>query len=144
MAPPPVAAPAVSAATRAKFAADHPHDILVVEDNPVNLRLVTVMLKSLGYEPATAGNGAEALTVLATRAFDLVLMDVQMPVLDGFGATRALRAGEAGELNRTKRVVALTANASHEDRDACIAAGMNDFLSKPIERPRLLEILSAK
>jgi CheY-like chemotaxis protein len=67
-----------------------------------------------------------------------------MPVLDGFGATRALRAGEAGELNRTKRVVALTANASHEDRDACIAAGMNDFLSKPIERPRLLEILSAK
>ncbi len=144
MAPPPVAAPAVSAATRAKFAADHPHDILVVEDNPVNLRLVTVMLKSLGYEPATAGNGAEALTVLGTRAFDLVLMDVQMPVLDGFGATRGLRAGEAGELNRTTRVVALTANASHEDRDACIAAGMNDFLSKPIERPRLLEILSAK
>ncbi len=143
-APVPAAPLAVAAATRAKFAAEHPHTILVVEDNPVNLRLVTVMLRALGYDPATAGDGTEALTALAARPFDLVLMDVQMPVLDGYGATRALRAGDAGEFNRTTRVVALTANASHEDRDACLAAGMNDFLSKPIERPRLLEILGAK
>jgi PAS domain S-box-containing protein len=135
---------ATAAATRAKFAAEHPHTILIVEDNVVNLRLVTVMLKALGYDPATAGNGAEALIALAAQPYDLVLMDVQMPVLDGFGATRALRAGEAGELNRSTRVVALTANASHEDRDASLAAGMNDFLSKPIQRPRLLEILGQK
>jgi CheY-like chemotaxis protein len=70
-------------------------------------------------------------------------MDVQMPVLDGYAATQRLRAGAAGDLNRHTRVVALTANASNEDRDACLAAGMNDFLSKPIERPRFLEVLSA-
>ena len=80
---------------------------------------------------------------MATREFDRVLMDVQMPVLDGFETTRRLRAGAAGESNRRVRVVALTASASTEDRDACLAAGMDDFLSKPIERPRLLLILAA-
>ena len=118
--------------------------ILLVEDNAVNLRLITAMLQALGYQPATATDGGAGLKALATQRFDLVLMDVQMPVLDGFAATRALRAGEAGELNRQTRVVALTANASNEDRDACLASGMNAFLTKPIERPRLLEVLSAK
>ena len=140
---PPALAPA-AAVNRTKFAADHPLEILVVEDNAVNLRLITAMLTGLGYQPTTATDGAVALTTLAAQRFNLVLMDVQMPVLDGFAATRALRAGEAGELNRQVRVVALTANASNEDRDACLASGMNAFLTKPIERPRLLEVLSAK
>ncbi|MEY2878099.1 MAG: hypothetical protein RLZZ15_479 [Verrucomicrobiota bacterium] len=143
----PRAAPAATgdaAATQAKFAAAHPLDILVVEDNPVNIRLVTAMLKALGYTPATASDGAQGLTALAAHRYDLVLMDVQMPVLDGFGATRRLRDGEAGELNRRVRVVALTANAASEDRDACLAAGMDDFLTKPIQRPRLLEVLAKK
>ncbi|MSU50910.1 MAG: PAS domain-containing hybrid sensor histidine kinase/response regulator [Opitutus sp.] len=137
-------ATATAAPTQAGFAVEHPCDILVVEDNAVNLRLITAMLKTLGYAPAIAGDGAEALVVLAGRRFDLVLMDVQMPVLDGFAATRQLRAGEAGEINRRVRVVALTANAANEDRDACLAAGMDDFLSKPIQRPRLLEMLAGK
>jgi CheY-like chemotaxis protein len=137
--------PALPAAalSQAHFARNHPLHILVVEDNAVNLRLITALLKSLGYSPATAVDGGEALTRLAAEPFDLVLMDVQMPVLDGYAATQRLRAGAAGDLNRHTRVVALTANASNEDRDACLAAGMNDFLSKPIERPRFLEVLSA-
>ena len=110
----------------------------------MNLRLVTAMLKALGYTPATAGDGAEALVMLAGQPFDLVLIDVQMPVLDGFGATRQLRAGAAGEINRRTRVVALTANAASEDRDACLAAGMDDFLSKPIQRVPLLEMLAKR
>jgi signal transduction histidine kinase/DNA-binding response OmpR family regulator len=140
----PLPAMAAAAPARARFATEHPRAILVVEDNAVNLRLITAMLKALGYTPATAGDGAEALATLGARKFDLVLMDVQMPVLDGFATTRRLRAGDAGELNRHTPVVALTANASIEDRDACLAAGMNEFLSKPIERPRLLEVLTTK
>jgi CheY-like chemotaxis protein len=130
--------------TQTNFAIEHPLEILVVEDNAVNLRVITAMLKTLGYVPAAAGDGAEALVTLGARRFDLVLMDVQMPVLDGFAATRQLRAGEAGELNRRVRVVALTANAANEDREACLAAGMDDFLSKPIQRPGLLEMLARK
>ncbi len=136
--------PATAVKEQPRFATQHPREILVVEDNVVNLRLVTAMLKALGYVPATAGDGAEALAIMATRRFDVVLMDVQMPVLDGFAATQRLRAGEAGELNRRVRVVALTANAANEDRDACLAAGMDAFLSKPIQRPQLLETLAAK
>jgi CheY-like chemotaxis protein len=135
---------AKAAPAQTRFAAEHPLEILVVEDNAVNLRLITALLKALGYTPTTAGDGAEALATLAARRFDLVLMDVQMPAVDGYAATRRLRAGEAGELNRRVRVVALTANAANEDRDACLAAGMDDFLSKPIQRPQLLEKLAKK
>ncbi len=125
---------------KVKLAKTHPLNILVAEDNPVNLKLITQILKSNGYEPTTAMNGELALVTLRERKFDLVLMDMLMPVMDGVSATVKLRAGEAGELNRKTSVYALTANASMEDRERCGEAGMNGFLSKPIH---LAELLSA-
>jgi signal transduction histidine kinase/CheY-like chemotaxis protein len=140
---PATATPAAAALAGAKppLGAEHPLRILVVEDNAVNLRVITVTLKALGYAAATAQNGELALLALRERPFDLVLMDMQMPVLDGIGATVKLRAGDAGELNRTTCVYALTANASLEDRERCLAAGMNNFLSKPVQHADLVAAL---
>ena len=126
--------------TKVKLAETHPLDILVAEDNPVNLKLITQILKSNGYQPTTAVNGELALVALQERKFDLVLMDMLMPVLDGVSATVKLRAGEAGELNQQIHICALTANASLDDRERCEKAGMNGFIAKPI---RLAELLSA-
>ena len=126
--------------TKVKFAETHPLDILVAEDNPVNLKLITQILKSNGYQPTTAVNGELALVALQERKFDLVLMDMLMPVLDGVSATVKLRASEAGELNQQIHICALTANASLDDRERCEKAGMNGFIAKPI---RLAELLSA-
>lgn len=125
---------------KVKLATTHPLDILVAEDNPVNLKLITQILKSNGYEPTTAMNGELALVALQERKFDLVLMDMLMPVMDGVSATLKLRSGEAGELNRHTAVHALTANASLDDRERCEKAGMDGFIAKPI---RLAELLSA-
>jgi CheY-like chemotaxis protein len=126
--------------TKVKLAETHPLDILVAEDNPVNLKLITQILKSNGYQPTTAVDGELALVALQERKFDLVLMDMLMPVLDGVSATVKLRAGEAGELNQQIHICALTANASLDDRERCEKAGMNGFIAKPI---RLAELLSA-
>lgn len=126
--------------TKVKLAETHPLDVLVAEDNPVNLKLITQILKSNGYQPTTAVNGELALVALQERKFDLVLMDMLMPVLDGVSATVKLRAGEAGELNQQIHICALTANASLDDRERCEKAGMNGFIAKPI---RLAELLSA-
>lgn len=126
--------------TKVKLAETHPLDILVAEDNLVNLKLITQILKSNGYQPTTAVNGELALVALQERKFDLVLMDMLMPVLDGMSATVKLRAGEAGELNQQIHICALTANASLDDRERCEKAGMNGFIAKPI---RLAELLSA-
>ncbi|GAB5560567.1 MAG: hypothetical protein SynsKO_22140 [Synoicihabitans sp.] len=126
---------------KVKLAETHPLEILVAEDNPVNLKLITQILKSNGYEPATAKDGELALVALQERKFDLVLMDMLMPVMDGVTATVKLREGAAGDLNRETSVYALTANASVEDRERCDAAGMNGFLSKPIHLADLLSAL---
>jgi CheY-like chemotaxis protein len=113
--------------------------VLVVEDNPVNRRLVVVLLERAGYEVITAENGAEALERLAAETVHVVLMDVQMPVLDGLEATRRIRATPA---LAPLPVVALTAHALASDRHACLAAGMNDYLSKPVDRDALLAVVS--
>ncbi len=109
---------------------------LVVDDNTINIGVASGLLSKLGLEVTSAGNGAEALEVLAKNHFDLVLMDLQMPVLDGLSATRAARArGDATP------IIALTANAMQEELQACLDAGMTDCLTKPLRLQRLIELL---
>ncbi len=115
--------------------------VLVVEDNVVNQQLVLVMLARAGYVAEVAADGREALALLRARRFDLVLMDLQMPVMDGLQATRELRRSGSGVLDPAVPVIALTANAFAEDRARAFASGMNDFLTKPVEPRRLLETL---
>ncbi len=112
--------------------------ILLVEDDEVNREVVLEFLGDLGLAADTAVNGEDALRVAAARHYDLILMDVQMPVMDGLQATGALRAREN---YRDTPIVALTADAFEEDRARCLAAGMNDFVSKPIDPAALYEAL---
>jgi CheY-like chemotaxis protein/HPt (histidine-containing phosphotransfer) domain-containing protein len=109
--------------------------ILLVEDNEINRRIASAMLRSFGYSADTADDGFKALDAASRTQYDLVLMDCQMPGMDGFEATRKLRASEEG--GRHVPIVALTANAMTEDRDRCLAAGMDDYLAKPL-RPGIL------
>jgi signal transduction histidine kinase/DNA-binding response OmpR family regulator len=105
--------------------------ILLVEDNAVNQEVTLGMLSVHGCRARVVGNGLEALEELAAQPYDLVLMDCQMPVMDGYAATRALRAQEKETMGSHLPVVALTANALEGDRDACLAAGMDGYLQKP-------------
>jgi CheY-like chemotaxis protein/HPt (histidine-containing phosphotransfer) domain-containing protein len=114
--------------------------VLVVEDNAVNQEVATALLDEVGLRPALAADGREALAALRRGRFDLVLMDVQMPVMDGLSATRALR--DELEL-RDLPVVAMTANALPDDRERYLAAGMNDVVTKPIEPEDLWRALRA-
>ena len=114
--------------------------VLLAEDNVVNQRVAGLLLERLGYRADVVSNGAEALEALAERPYDVVLMDVQMPVMDGLEATRRLRADLPAD--RQPRVVALTANAMTEDRERCMAAGMDDYLAKPVRREELAAALS--
>jgi len=114
--------------------------VLVAEDNLVNQRLVTRLLEKRGHFVVVAGNGREALEALEKESFDLVLMDVQMPVMDGFEATAAIRKREEGKGIRVP-VVALTAHAMKGDREKCLAGGMDGYLTKPIRPQQLDELL---
>ena len=113
--------------------------ILVVEDNIVNQKVVTTLLRRGGYEVVVANHGAEALECLESREYDLVLMDLQMPVMDGILATQRIRGCERWA---KLPVVALTANALPEASDRCRAAGMNGFLTKPINSSLLVKMVS--
>jgi CheY-like chemotaxis protein len=120
---------------------EHPIKVLVVEDHPVNQTIIRAMLTRMGCDIDMADNGVQALSAFETNTYDLVLMDCQMPEMDGFDTTRALREREA--LNPTMGrvpVIALTALAMLGDAERCLAAGMDDYLTKPIQ----LEQLSAK
>jgi PAS domain S-box-containing protein len=112
--------------------------VLVVEDNEINLIVTMDMLKELGCIVRSAGNGQEALAVLSKAQFDLVLMDCQMPVMDGYEATTRIRADEKLKLIP---IVALTAHATHDDRDKALSAGMDDYLSKPITSKNLRKMI---
>ncbi len=112
--------------------------VLVAEDNPANQRLVLRVLEKLGYRADAVANGEEALDALAIAPYDVVLMDVQMPVLDGLSATRRLRAPNSNARNPRVPVIALTAHALAGDRERCLEAGMDDYLAKPLD-PKALE-----
>src|SRR4029077_14083521 len=105
--------------------------ILIAEDAPINQELMVTLLKKAGHEVELVTSGEAAVTAVQRGGFDLVLMDVQLPRMDGFAATRAIRAleGNVGTLP----IVALTARASSKDVEECLAAGMNDHLPKPID-----------
>jgi len=115
--------------------------ILLVEDSVANQKVALAMLRDGGHRVVVAGNGREAVELLRSEAFDVVLMDVQMPELDGFAATSAIRGAEAGT-GRHVPIVAMTAHALHGDREKCLAAGMDDYLAKPVRREDLLRILA--
>ena len=115
--------------------------ILVVDDNGTNLKLLSAMLGKLGYAVETANNGKEALAAVIAAAPDLILMDCQMPVMNGYQATEAIRRWEADHAPLHLPIVALTAAAFEEDRQYCLQAGMDDFLSKPINLKSLAETL---
>jgi signal transduction histidine kinase/ActR/RegA family two-component response regulator len=109
--------------------------LLLVEDNHINQKVALAMLKNLGYHADVARNGREAVEAVTSRHYDLVFMDCLMPEVDGFEATRLLRARD-GDCARVP-IIAMTANAFAEDRDACLAAGMTDYLSKPVREADL-------
>lgn len=115
--------------------------LLVVEDNKVNQQVAVSRLQRLGYSVETADNGAIALEMLAESDYDLIFMDCQMPVLDGYEATRKIRKLEG--IKAELPVIAMTANAMSGDREKCLAAGMSDYLSKPVKNDELTRILSS-
>jgi len=110
--------------------------ILIVEDNPTNQKVVACLLGKRGYQTSVVSHGGEALKALEESPFDLVLMDVQMPVLDGLATTRLIRKDPRW---CTLPIVGLTAHAMTGDREQCLEAGMNDYLAKPVRTPALLE-----
>ncbi len=121
-------------------APQRPLRVLLAEDNVVNQRVALLMLDRLGYRADVVADGLEAVAAVASTPYDVVLMDVQMPGLDGIGATERLRAHLPAE--RRPRIVAMTAGALDEDRERCLAAGMDDFLAKPVRREELAAALA--
>ena len=115
--------------------------ILIVEDNPVNQFIVRRILRKSGFESDIAHNGGEAVELLSRRRYGVVLMDVQMPGMDGFEATRIIRDPESGVLDHEVPVIAMTAYAGREDENMCRQAGMSDYISKPFDSNRLVDLV---
>jgi PAS domain S-box-containing protein len=118
----------------------HPLRILLAEDNAVNQKLALRLLERMGYRADVAGNGLEAVESLRRQTYDVVLMDVQMPEMDGLDATRAIC--QEWPHRQRPHIIAMTANAMKEDREACLAAGMDDYVSKPIQVDELIRALN--
>ena len=118
-----------------------PMNILLVEDNPINQKVAARLLEKQGHTVAIATNGKEALAALVSGTFDLVLMDVQMPEMDGLEATVAIRQQEAGT-ERHVPIVALTAHAMVGDRERCLAAGMDGYVTKPVQPQVLFQAMA--
>ena len=122
-------------------ASRHPLRILLVEDNAVNQKLALRLLSQMGYRADVTANGLEAVDAVERQPYDLVLMDVQMPEMDGLEATRLIV--DRVDVARRPRIVAMTANAMDGDREKCIAAGMQGYISKPIRIDELVAALLA-
>jgi CheY-like chemotaxis protein len=116
-----------------------PLRVLLVEDHPVNQLLATTLLKKWGHSVMLAKNGKEAVDMFPTQAWDLVLMDMQMPVMGGLDATRLIRANEPPKQHTP--IVAMTANAMESDRQACLDAGMDAFVAKPFNASILQTVI---
>jgi CheY-like chemotaxis protein len=116
--------------------------VLIAEDDLVNQTIVGAMVSQAGYAVTVSGDGQGTLRAFAAQHVDVVLMDWQMPDMDGLEVTRQLRSGAAGPRGLVVPIIALTANAFAEDRAACLAAGMNDFLTKPVVAADLLDALA--
>ncbi|MCK4235783.1 MAG: response regulator, partial [Candidatus Krumholzibacteria bacterium] len=114
--------------------------ILLAEDNPMNQKLAVILLGKAGYSVDTAGNGQKAVEALARKTYNVILMDVQMPVMNGFEATKAIREKE-GDKNHTP-IIAMTANAMKGDRELCLEAGMDDYISKPVEPQQMFDAIN--
>jgi CheY-like chemotaxis protein len=114
-------------------------NILLVEDNQVNQLVASSLLKKLGHRVDHAENGRRALEALQNKTYDLVLMDCQMPVMDGYEATRAIRQNPQWQ---TLPVIAVTANVMQGDREDCLASGMNDYITKPYNRDELRAVIA--
>jgi CheY-like chemotaxis protein len=119
------------------FAKKYPLRILIAEDNITNQQIALMILKKIGYEPDLAKNGQEALEMVSEGNYDVILMDVQMPIMDGLEATRMMRLC----LNEQPIIIAMTANAMQGDRQECLQAGMDDYISKPIKPDELAKML---
>lgn len=124
---------------KANFSNKHPLNILVAEDTPINQKLILMILNRLGYDPDFANNGLEAVEMVRKKDYDLVLMDVQMPEMDGLQATAEIRKLDK---NKIPLIIAMTAGAMKEDRQLCFDSGMNDYISKPLDIDKLKEILT--
>ncbi len=122
----------------ATISKNHQYNVLVVEDSPVNQALLTMILKRAGYRFRPAVNGREALNALKQENFDLILMDCQMPVMDGFEATTNIRDPQSDVSNHNIPIIAVTAYTSDSDRKRCFDCGMNDFVAKPVKSPELI------
>ena len=122
------------------MAARHPLRILLAEDNVVNQKLALRLLQQMGYRADLASNGVEAIESIERQPYDVVLMDVQMPEMDGLQATQQITARWAAP--QRPRIVAMTANAMQGDREECLAAGMDDYITKPIRVDHLVEALN--
>lgn len=115
--------------------------ILLVEDNEINSQVALAMLNKLGFTANVAINGEEAIKILCDKPYDLILMDCQMPGMDGFETCKYIRSGRAGERNSSVVIIAMTANVMAGDRKKCIDAGMNDYIGKPVKPEQLLDKL---
>jgi CheY-like chemotaxis protein len=133
--------PAAPAPANEGAPASAPLNVLLAEDNPVNVKFALKVLERAGHQVTVAGNGREAVELWSSKPFDLILMDVQMPEMDGLDATRAIRRAEAGRDGRIP-IIAMTANAMAGDREICLDAGMDGYVTKPVKREALFEELS--
>jgi CheY-like chemotaxis protein len=120
-----------------EFANNHPLEILIAEDNPVNQMLIQRILVKLGYQTTLAQNGLEALQNVSEKTYDVILMDVQMPEMDGFASTEKIRELAIPQ----PYIIAMTANALAEDREICLNKGMDNYISKPLKLEALVAIL---
>ena len=142
VAPTGAAMPALPAPADTAAAGQAPLRMLLVEDNAINQEIALAMLEDSGYEATPADNGARALALWERSPFDVILMDCQMPEMDGFEATRRLRRMESEQGRSRTPIIALTANAILGDRELCLDAGMDDYLAKPYTRAALLAMLT--